>query len=184
MIHHFPDAPFQVHLSYSFERCVGKWRGKRRLNQSPIIHWDQLRRESKHWICHSLWHTRKPSLCFCFHFFLLAIPLNMPLLTTPLTPGTHRLGISSIWFGFRLAIFFFSLFVDLPLRSILRILPDVSDDLMISCVPLCWEVHPPYHQTSRFLSHMNCLPPLRDHPRPLADWTIEPAPWFRHQNWS
>jgi len=54
-----------VHLSHNFERCrVGKWRERRRPSQSPMIHWNQSRRESKHMIHHSSWHMSNLSLCF------------------------------------------------------------------------------------------------------------------------
>jgi len=43
---------------------------------------------------------------------------------------------------------------------------------------------PSRHQTSRFLFHRNCAPSSWDHLRSLVDWTIEPAPWSRHRNWS
>ena len=80
-----------------------------------------------------------------------------------------------------LNLLFFSLFIDFSLLTTLMALPDVSTAPVTSCTPLRREEHPPYHQTSRFLSHMNCSLSSRDHPRSLVDWTIELAPRSHHQ---
>jgi len=114
---------------------------------------------------------------FAFSIFLLhAVPLNMPLLTTPPTVTTHRLWVSLfliwIWichsFSFLCSLVF--LFDQHSGHSLMS-----SPTPKTSCTPLHWEVYLSDHQTSRFLSHRNCSS-SRDHPRPLVDWTIEPVP--------
>ena len=162
-----PDTRFQVHLSSNFERYhIRKWSEKRRLNQSPMIHWNQPMKESKYQIHQSSWHTRNPSICFCFLH-----PSSACLWICSCSP--HCQHSSSFYLELPLP----KLDLDLPF-FFLYLLVFLSDrhsrhslisqpTPMTSCAPLCWEEHPPHHQALRFLSYRNCSLSSRDHPRRL-----------------
>ena len=126
-----------------------------------------------------------PSLCLYHSIFILfAVPLKMPLLIALSTLGTPWFGFASPKYELGFIVTFF--FIHRLSSSF-----DTQDNPW--CLrPTRWLLTrlfaekntPSRHQTSRFLFHRNCAPSSWDHLRSLVDWTIEPAPWSRHRNWS
>jgi len=143
-----------------------------------MTRWTQPRRDQS--IRSITLRDTREILLLAFTFFilyLLAVILNMPHLTTPLTSRASRLGCTFPRFEFWPLVLFLSLFLDLPLRSTLRALPDVfdfEDFLRASSL----------RNTPTTLSNFRVLIPqelLTTITRPSQAWTIEPTLWFHFQ---
>jgi len=139
-----------------------------------MTRWTQPRRESRHHIHHSLRYTWNPS-CLCLLYPSACSPSEY-------APSHHTANIPypSTWMYLSDLDFNLSFFFYLYSQTFLSdrysghsLIPQPTSKT--SCALLRYEVHPSYHQTSKFLTHKNSSLPSRDYLRPLTDWTTEPT---------